>query len=59
MIQFCSRFLKCDDGAVTVDFVVLTAAIVLLALAAMAAIVPAVTDLGEDIRNDVLLVKDM
>ena len=38
MIKFIKNFRKDEDGAVTIDWVVLTAAIVALAIAAMAAI---------------------
>ena len=59
MGKFCRQFLKSDEGAVTVDFVVLTAAIVLLGLAVMSAIGPGATGLGEDIRDDMNTVRDM
>jgi Flp pilus assembly pilin Flp len=38
MFNFIKNFRKDEDGAVTIDWVVLTAAIVALAIAAMAAI---------------------
>ena len=58
MTKGFKTFLRRDDGAVTVDFVVLTAAAVLLALAAASAIGPGVTALGSDIGTDVESVAD-
>lgn len=44
-------FLIQEDGAVTVDWVVLSAAIVGLGVSAVAAVRTGVGDLGTDIRN--------
>ena len=45
MLNILKRFHKDEDGAVTVDWVVLTAAIVGLGLIVMAAIKPAISGL--------------
>ncbi len=47
------RFAEEDDGAVTVDWVVLTAAIVGLAVALIASVLVAVETLGEAISTEV------
>ena len=52
MTNFFKSFRKSEDGAVTVDFVVLTAAIVLLALAIGSAIGGGATTLAGDIAGD-------
>jgi Flp pilus assembly pilin Flp len=46
-------FQKDEDGAVTVDWVVLTAAIVGLGLIVMAAIRPAITGLSSSIASEI------
>lgn len=46
-----SRYLKSDSGAVTVDWVVLTAALVGLGLATMAVVSMGVQDTSEDIQD--------
>ncbi len=46
-----SRFLRRDDGAVTVDWVVLTAAVVGLGVASVAAVRLGVVSLGSDIGS--------
>ncbi len=52
MLNFIKNFRNDEDGAVTVDFVVLTAAIVVLGLAVGGAISPAVlTGLANDIEE--------
>ncbi len=45
MIDYIASFLDSEDGAVTVDWVVLTAAVVGLAIAAYASIEDGATDL--------------
>ncbi len=52
MLNFIKNFRNDEDGAVTVDFVVLTAAIVLLGLAVGAAISQGATDLANDIEDE-------
>ncbi|MBJ2151855.1 Flp family type IVb pilin [Paracoccus sp. IB05] len=47
------NFIKDEDGAVTVDWVVLTAAIVGLGLLVMSAIRPAISGLGAQIATEV------
>jgi len=49
------RFSRDEDGAVTVDWVVLTAAIVGLAVIAFGAIGDATSDLTADIASDIAL----
>jgi Flp pilus assembly pilin Flp len=49
MIKFFKNFRKDEDGAVTVDWVVLTAAIVGLAVAAFTTVQGGVNDLAGDI----------
>ena len=49
MKQLCKNFLAEEAGAVTVDWVVLTAAIVSLTLAASAVVVDGVGDLSGDV----------
>lgn len=49
--EIYTRFLKSDDGAVTVDFVVLTAAIVVLGLAIGTTVSRGVIGLGNDIED--------
>jgi Flp pilus assembly pilin Flp len=48
-----SAFLNDESGAVTVDWVVLTAAVVGLGLIVMAAVRPAVSDLAADIATSI------
>ncbi|MGX0875864.1 Flp pilus assembly pilin Flp [Roseovarius sp. MBR-154] len=50
MNTFIKNFLNDEDGAVTVDWVVLTAAIVGLGIAAITAVNGAVVGLGQDIE---------
>ncbi|MEL6640636.1 MAG: hypothetical protein AAFN63_08085 [Pseudomonadota bacterium] len=52
MLNFIKNFRNDEDGAVTVDFVVLTAAIVVLGLAVGSAISTGATNLANDIRQD-------
>lgn len=47
MMNFIKNFRKDEDGAVTVDWVVLTAAVVALAAAAYTSIETGVTSLGD------------
>ena len=54
MLNFMGRFRKDEEGAVTVDFVVLTAAIVVLGLAVGLAISNGATGLGNKIENELL-----
>lgn len=53
MLNFIKNFRNDEDGAVTVDFVVLTAAIVLLGLAVGSAIGGAARDLGNNIASNI------
>ena len=52
MLNFIQNFRNDEDGAVTVDFVVLTAAIVLLGLAVGAAISSGARGLANDIQDE-------
>jgi Flp pilus assembly pilin Flp len=52
MLNFIKNFRNDEDGAVTVDFVVLTAAIVLLGLAVGAAIQSGARGLANDIKSE-------
>ena len=49
MKPILKSFLRSEDGAVTVDWVVLTAAVVALGVAAGATMITATTDLSTDI----------
>ncbi|MEL6644291.1 MAG: hypothetical protein AAFQ79_10180 [Pseudomonadota bacterium] len=49
MLKLAKRFNKDEDGAVTVDWVVLTAAIVGLGIAVIASVREGVNTLGSDI----------
>ncbi|SIT91637.1 hypothetical protein SAMN05421665_3431 [Yoonia rosea] len=51
MLNFIKNFRNDEDGAVTVDFVVLTAAIVVLGLAVGGAISSGAQDLANDIET--------
>ncbi|HHB82718.1 MAG TPA: hypothetical protein ENK61_04510 [Devosia sp.] len=51
MTTFIKNFVKSEDGAVTVDWVVLTAAVVGLALAAVAAVKGGVDTLASNIKT--------
>lgn len=51
MLNFIKNFRNDEDGAVTVDFVVLTAAIVVLGLAVGSAISSGAQDLANDIET--------
>lgn len=53
MLNFIKNFRNDEDGAVTVDFVVLTAAIVLLGLAVGSAIGGAARELGNNIADEI------
>ncbi len=52
-LNIFKRFSKDEDGAVTVDWVVLTAAIVGLGLIVMAAIRPAIQGLSTSIASEI------
>ena len=52
MLKFIENFRNDEDGAVTVDFVVLTAAIVVLGLAVGGAISAGARDLANDIQEE-------
>ncbi|MDO6456371.1 Flp family type IVb pilin [Celeribacter halophilus] len=52
LFKFAKNFARDEDGAVTVDWVVLTAAIVGLGIAVMSAVGGGVTDLGSKIKTD-------
>ena len=54
MLNFIKNFRDDEDGAVTVDFVVLTAAIVLLGLAVGTAISNGAGNLANSIENNLL-----
>ena len=54
MLNFIKNFRNDEDGAVTVDFVVLTAALVILGLLVGAAISRGATDLAGDIEDSLL-----
>ena len=51
MLNFIKNFRNDEDGAVTVDFVVLTAALVILGLLVAGAIQRGATDLAGDIET--------
>lgn len=51
-LTFLKRFAKDEDGAVTVDWVVLTAAIVGLGLVVISAVQPGVTGLAGKISSE-------
>ncbi|MFA8441286.1 Flp family type IVb pilin [Yoonia sp.] len=51
MLNFIKNFRNDEDGAVTVDFVVLTAAIVVLGLAVGGAVSRGATGLANDIED--------
>ncbi|MEJ6403862.1 Flp family type IVb pilin [Yoonia sp. 2307UL14-13] len=51
MLNFIKNFRKDEDGAVTVDFVVLTAALVILGLLVGNALRTGATDLAGEIQN--------
>ncbi len=52
-LNLVKRFNKDEDGAVTVDWVVLTAAVVGLGLIVMGAIRPAITGLSGTIATEI------
>jgi len=52
MLNFIKNFRADEDGAVTVDWVVLTAAIVGLGLAVLASVRTGATDLAADIGTN-------
>ena len=51
MLNFIKSFRAKDEGAVTVDWVVLTAAVVSLAILAMFAIFDGSTNMGDTVRD--------
>ena len=51
MNTFIQNFLKDEDGAVTVDWVVLTAAVVGLGIAGVTAVNTGITDLANEIQT--------
>ncbi len=53
MIKFFKNFAKDEDGAVTVDWVVLTAAVVGLAIAGVASVRQGVDTLAGNIKTEV------
>ena len=53
LLNIFKRFQKDEDGAVTVDWVVLTAAVVGLGLIVMAAIKPAISNLSASIAAEI------
>ena len=53
LINFLKRFKKDEDGAVTVDWVVLTAAVVGLGIVVMGFISPAVSNLASSIGTEI------
>lgn len=52
LFKLFNNFAKDESGAVTVDWVVLTAAIVGLGLAVIAAVAPGASDLAGDISTE-------
>ena len=54
LLNLAKRFQKDEDGAVTVDWVVLTAAIVGLGLIVISAVRPGVTGLAGNISDELL-----
>ena len=58
MLNFIKNFRNDEDGAVTVDFVVLTAAIVLLGLAVGAAVSSGAENLANDIAAEMNTIGD-
>ena len=52
MMNFFNKFRRDEDGAVTVDWVVLTAAIVGLGIAILATVSGGVSDLAGDISSE-------
>jgi len=52
MMNFFKTFARDEDGAVTVDWVVLTAAIVGLGIAAITSVSQGVNSLGTEISSD-------
>ena len=53
VMNLLKRFQKDEDGAVTVDWVVLTAAVVGLGLVVMGAISPAISSLSNNIADNI------
>lgn len=51
MVKFLRRFATSEDGAVTVDWVVLTAAVCGLAIAAMTSIYTPTSNVGDGVGN--------
>lgn len=51
MMNFFKNFSKDEDGAVTVDWVVLTAAVVGLGIAGVTAVNTGITDLANEIQT--------
>jgi len=58
LLNIFKRFQKDEDGAVTVDWVVLTAAVVGLGLIVMAAIKPAISGLSASIAAEIASADD-
>jgi len=58
LLNIFKRFQKDEDGAVTVDWVVLTAAVVGLGLIVMAAIKPAISSLSASIAAEIASADD-
>ena len=54
MFKSLNSFLSSDDGAVNVDWVVLTSAIVLLAATVGASVVAATIETSEDVSDSVV-----
>lgn len=52
MLNFINTFARDEDGAVTVDWVVLTAAVVGLGIAVAAAVKSGATAMGENISTE-------
>ena len=57
MTKFLKKFVECEDGAVTVDWVVLTAAIVGLSVITISSITSGTNDLGEKVSDHVAQVE--
>ena len=57
MFRFLSRYSSSEDGAVTVDWVVLTAAVVGLGITAISTVSTGTDKLGATVSNDVAATK--
>jgi len=53
-MSFCNKFLRDESGAVTVDWVVLTSGVVILAFVAVTPIVGPISDMAAYIRDTII-----